>query len=107
MGGFTHIKIIANRMAAYHQKAFKKFCRVCGERISKNRVSFSCQKHADNIAQTFGVFCRDDSPDVYPPCVCHGCSLHCDQRQQQRRVNNAITVSRLSLGSVTPQQGIH
>jgi ribosomal protein L32 len=73
MGGFTNTKIIANRMAAYHQKELKKFCRECGERISRNRVSFSCQQHADNIAHTFGVFCRDDCPDLHPPYICHGC----------------------------------
>ena len=60
-------------MATYHLKELKKFCRVCGERISRNRVSFSCQQLADNIAQTFGVFCRDDCPDVHPPFICHGC----------------------------------
>ena len=59
-------------MATYHQKELKKFCRVCGERISRNRVSLSCQQLADNIAQTFGVFCRDDCPDVHP-FICHGC----------------------------------
>ena len=73
MGDFTHTLIIANRMAEYHQKELKKFCRVCGERISRNRVSFSCQQHADNIAQTFELFCRDDNPDVHPPVICHGC----------------------------------
>ena len=73
MGDFTHTLIIANRMAEYHQKELKKFCWVCGERISRNRVSFSCQQHADNIAQTFELFCRDDNPDVHPPVICHGC----------------------------------
>ena len=29
---------------------------------------------------------------------------HCDQRQQQRRINNTTTVLRLSLGSVTPDE---
>ena len=60
-------------MAEYHQDEFKKFCRVCGERISRNRVSFSCRQQADNKAQTFGVFCRDDCPDVHLPFICHGC----------------------------------
>ena len=59
-------------MAEYHQNEFIKFCRVCGKRISRNRVSFSCRQHADNIAQTFGVFCRDDCPDIHPPFICHG-----------------------------------
>ena len=49
------------------------FCRVYGERIFRNRVSFSCQQHADNIAQTFGLFYRDDNPVVHPPFICHGC----------------------------------
>lgn len=84
----------------YHQKEFKKFCRVCGERISRNRVSFSCQQLADNIAQTFGVFCGDDCPDVH---ATGALASHCDQRQQQRRVNNTTTVSRHSLGPVIPQ----
>ena len=60
-------------MAQYHQNELKKYCRVCGERISRNRVAFSCQDHADKIAQTFGVLCSDDNPDLHPPFICHGC----------------------------------
>ena len=60
-------------MATYHQNELKRFCRVCGQKISKNRVSFSCQQHADNIAKTFGVLCSDDNPDLHPPFICHGC----------------------------------
>ena len=46
---------------------------MCGERISKHRTSFSCQEHADNIAQTFGILCSGDNPDIHPPFICHGC----------------------------------
>ena len=46
---------------------------MCGERFSRNRVCFSYGNHTDNISQTFGVLCGDDSPDIHPPLICHGC----------------------------------
>ena len=106
MGDFTHTKISANRMAMYHQKELNEFCRVCGERISRNRVSFGCQQQANNIAQTSGVFCSVEMTvlmSILPIFAMDALASHSDQRQQQRRVNNTTMLSRHSLGPVTPQ----
>ena len=71
MGDFTHTKLLQAGWQNIN-KINLKYCRVCEERISRNRVTFSCQDHADKIAQTFGVLCSDDNPDLHP-FICHGC----------------------------------
>ena len=94
-------------MAAYHQlqNEFKKSCRVRGERISRNGVSFSCQQHTDNIAhwllESYAEMIVLIS--ILLSFAMGALVSHYDQRRQQRRVNNTTTVSRLSLGPVTPQ----
>lgn len=60
-------------MAAFHCEELQKFCRVCGKRLSRNRVNFNCQQHADILASTFGFLISDDNPEIHPKLLCHGC----------------------------------
>ena len=70
---YIYTIIGACRMAELHQMELLKFCRVCGKRLSRNRVSFRCQNHADKLATTFGLQISDDSTAVHPPLMCHPC----------------------------------
>ena len=60
-------------MADVHKNELLKFCRVCGMRLSRSRVSFRCENYTNNLATTFGVQISDDRPAVHPPLMCHPC----------------------------------
>ena len=70
---YIYTIIGACRMADVHQKELQKLCRVCGKRLSRNRVNFSCELLKDPLATTFGVMICDDSPDIHPNLMCHPC----------------------------------
>ena len=58
-------------MANVHKNDLLKFCRVCGKRLSRSRVSFKCENYTDNLATTFRAQIGDDRSAVHPPLMCH------------------------------------
>lgn len=53
-------------------------CRVCGEKLSRYKVSYDCHtaKNEEKL-QSIGVFVGSDQSDIHPQRFCHGCYNVC------------------------------
>ena len=67
-------------------------CRVCGERLSRYKVSYDCHT-TDNQAKlkSIGVIVANDQKDIHPERFCHGCYSVCMRTITARREGRDYT----------------
>ena len=56
-----------------HTEAVLKLCRVCGENISRFRVSYSCLDKKEDLNRAFSINIDEDRDDIHPRRFCDGC----------------------------------
>ena len=55
-----------------HSDCLKKLCRVCGEVISNQRVTYDCKEKTENLT-TININAVTDNPTIHPRRFCNKC----------------------------------
>lgn len=61
-----------------HNEELQTHCRLCGVSVVKQRVTYSCKDHTENLMKA-GIDTGDDEECVHPPKFCHKC--YCKMRR--------------------------
>lgn len=57
----------------FHKKGLLGHCRLCGESLAKERVTYSSLDHIDLLHQALGIDVRQDQDGLHPPRFCNRC----------------------------------
>lgn len=57
----------------FHSSELLVHCRVCGDSLVKQRVTYPCIDHQDSLYRAFGINGRVDQPHTHPQRFCNRC----------------------------------
>ena len=57
----------------FHQSELLVHCRVCGDSLVKERVTYQCLAHQDSLYNVFGLDRTADQPHIHPQRFCNRC----------------------------------
>ncbi len=57
----------------FHSSEVLEHCRVCGDSLVKQRVTYPCKAHQGSLLHAFTIDVRADQQDTHPPRFCNRC----------------------------------
>lgn len=68
-----------------HSSWIQNYCRVCGGKLSRYKVSYDCHRGSNQIKlQAIGVSVEGDREDIHPRRFCHRCYNACTRMVKAR-----------------------
>lgn len=72
----------------FHQSELLVHCRVCGDSLVKERVTYQCLAHQDSLYNVFGLDRTADQPHIHPQRFCNRCYVAV--KRKRKSLNTSI-----------------